>query len=128
MRDRMVGDGKLFQPDVLLPGQFFAAMRKRVPQEPEYRLIVAVLEDAIDCYQKHLHAQDGKARQIFEETEEWIESDDRRWPYSFVSICDILNLNPEYVRRGLKAWKTHRLSAPRARTADRDDYLPARAS
>jgi hypothetical protein len=105
MRDNMVGDGQLFQPDVLLPTQFFAAMKKRVPREPEYRLIVAVLEDAIDCYQKHLFARDPKARQLFDDAAEWIDSDDRAWPYSFVSICEILNLNPEYVRRGLHTWK-----------------------
>ena len=127
MRDRMMGDGKLFQPDVLLPGQFFASMRKRVPQEPEYRLIVAVLEDAIECYQKHLLARDAKARQLFEETEEWIESDDRRWPYSFVSICDILNINPDYVRQGLRSWKV-RHSTRGSRQGDRDDFVPARAS
>lgn len=110
MRDSIVGDGQLFQPDVLLPSQFFASMRKRVPQEPEYRLIVAVLEDAIDCYQKHLFAREPKARQLFEDASDWIASDDRQWPYSFISICEILNLNPSYVRQGLEGWREGQLS------------------
>jgi hypothetical protein len=113
MRDNIVGDSKLFQPDVLLPGQFFASMRKRVPKEPEYRLIVAVLEDAVDCYQKHLVARDHKARQLFEDAEEWIESDDRHWPYSFASICDVLGLSPEYIRRGLHEWRERELVGAR---------------
>lgn len=95
----------MFQPDVLLPTQFFAAMRKRVPQEAEYRLILAVLEDAIECYQKHVFAHDAKARQLFEETEYWLTSDDREWPYSFVNICEILSLNPAYLRSGLRQWQ-----------------------
>jgi hypothetical protein len=121
MRDSIIGDGQLFQPDVLLPSQYFAAMRRRVPKEPEYRLIVAVLEDAIDCYQKHLFAREPKARQLFEDAAEWIGSDDRSWPYSFVSICDILNLNPHYVRGGLEGWRAAQLSA---RTNGRVVRLP----
>ena len=103
----------MFQPDVLLPTQFFAAMRKRVPQEAEYRLILAVLEDAIECYQKHVFADDSKARQLFEETEGWLSSDDRVWPYSFVNICEILNLNPGYLRNGLQQWQNTAGGTPR---------------
>jgi hypothetical protein len=113
MRDNIVGDSRLFQPDVLLPGQFFAAMRKRVPKEPEYRLIVAVLEDAIDCFQKHLFARDAKARQLFDDAAEWIAADDHHWPYSFASICDILSLSPEYIRKGLQDWKERQVVAAR---------------
>ncbi len=113
MRDHTMGEGQLFQPDVLLPTQYFASMRKRVPREPEYRLIVAILEDAIDCYQKHLFARDHKAQQLFDDAEVWIVSDDREWPFSFVSICDILNLNAEYLRRGLREWQERQLGGQR---------------
>jgi hypothetical protein len=125
MRDNIVGDSKLFQPDVLLPGQFFAAMRKRVPKEPEYRLIVAVLEDAVDCYQKHAFARETKARQLFDDAAEWIASDDRHWPYSFVSICDILGLNPEYIRRGLEDWKGRQTIATRSAGLRRHPHTQA---
>lgn len=110
MRDHIVGDRQIFQPDVLLPSQFFASMRKKVPQEPEYRLIVAVLEDAIECFQKHLLARDHKARNLFEDAADWLASDDREWPYSFVSICEVLNLNPAYLRSGLQAWQEKQLA------------------
>src|SRR5512139_843123 len=105
MAHMFVGDTQLFEPDAILPSQFFAAVRKKVPKEAEYRLAVAVLEDAIDCYQKHLNAADPKARQLFEDAEAWVVSDDRAWPFSFVNICELLNLSPAYVRRGLETWK-----------------------
>lgn len=105
-----VGDGQLFEPDTILPSQYFAAVRKRVPKEAEYRLVVAVLEDAIDCYQKHLNSCDPKARQLFEEAEAWVASEDRSWPFSFVNICELLNLNPGFVRRGLETWKRNQCS------------------
>jgi hypothetical protein len=118
MRDTMFGDGKLFQPDTLLPAQFFAHMRKRVPKEPEYRLAVAVLQDAIECFQKHLLARDSKSRQLFEDAEAWIMADERSWPLSFVNICDLLGINVEYVRRGLTEWRERELHAHRGRVVE----------
>ena len=103
-------DSAMFQPDTMLPSQYFAAMRKRVPQEAEYRLIVAVLEDAIDCFQKHCDAQDTKTRQLFEDAAQWVASEDRTWPFSFLNICEVLNLDPSYVREGLEQHRVRRLA------------------
>ncbi|MEK7783674.1 MAG: hypothetical protein AAB279_07085, partial [Candidatus Binatota bacterium] len=44
----------LFQPDTLLPAQYLETFRRKAPLEPEKRLILAVLEDAVACFQKHL--------------------------------------------------------------------------
>lgn len=103
-------DSAMFQPDTMLPSQYFAAMRKRVPQEAEYRLVVAVLEDAIDCFQKHCDARDAKTRQLFEDAAQWVGSEDRTWPFSFLNICDVLNLDPAYVREGLEQHRERRMS------------------
>ena len=105
MRDQLAGDENLFQPDVVLPSQFFAAMAKRVPQEAEYELIIAVLQDAIECFQKHRFARDQRQRQLFEDARAWIASEDRDWPFSFENICMILKIDPGYVREGLMAWE-----------------------
>jgi hypothetical protein len=32
---------------------------------------------------------------------EWVASHDHTWPYSFVNLCDLLNLNPESLRKEL---------------------------
>ena len=40
----------LFEPDTLLPIQYFEAMRKKHLLEGEKRLILSVLEDAIECF------------------------------------------------------------------------------
>jgi hypothetical protein len=114
MRDNIVSDtyAHLLQPDTLLPSQYFAALRRKGAHEPERRLAIAVLQDAVDCFQKHLWARDRKARQLFHDADEWIASDDRTWPFSFENICDLLQINPEYLRRGLTAWKNQQLSEP----------------
>ena len=69
--DRLAG---LFEPDVLLPAQYFAAFRRSGGLERERLLMLAVLEDAIDCYQKYAHARDPRGRQIFDESREWVHS------------------------------------------------------
>ena len=95
----------LFEPDVLLPAQFFAAFRRAGGLERERLLMLAVLEDAVDCYQKHAHTRDPRGQQIFDEAQEWVDSNDRSWLFSFENICDTLEINADYVRRGLRMWK-----------------------
>jgi hypothetical protein len=112
MRDCVVNDtfSHLLQPDTLLPSQYFAILRRKGAHEPERRLVVAVLEDAVECFQKHIRARDIKARQLFRDAEEWIRSQDRSWPFSFENVCDLLQINPEYLRRGLMAWRDRQLN------------------
>jgi len=100
----------LLQPDTLLPLQYFAALRRKSAHEPERRLVSAVLQDAVDCFQKHLHARDRKSRQLHLDAQEWICSDDRSWPFSFENACDLLQINAEYLRRGLLAWRDRQLA------------------
>src|SRR5579875_3007879 len=47
---------ELFQPDVLLPTQFFDRLRRRSEHDGERRLMVAVLEDAVEVYRKKCSA------------------------------------------------------------------------
>mgnify|MGYP002150125217 CR=1 FL=1 len=67
---------------------------------------VAVLEDAIDCFQKYAHTSDLRGRQLFAESYEWIMSPDKRWLFSFENICQIVDMNPDYIRQGLSRWRT----------------------
>jgi hypothetical protein len=104
MRDNLVGDGRLFQPDIMLPAQYFAVLRKSAPQGPEYNLVLAMLQDAIECFQKYRCASDPNGRELFEDARAWIFSHDRLWPFSFENICGIVRMDPEYVRSGLSRW------------------------
>jgi len=139
MADNVVSDtfAHLLQPDTLLPSQYFAALRHKGAHEPERRLVVAVLQDAVDCFQKHVMARDRKARQLFLDAEEWIGSDDRSWPFSFENVCDLLQINAEYLRRGLTAWRDRQLNAPRGKVVQLKplgvdptaaEHLPKRAN
>jgi len=98
--------GSLFQPDTLLGEDYAANFRRKLPLEPERTLLLAILEDGIRCYQENIHVSGGKRRSLFEEARDWLFSDDTGWFCSFVSICTLLNLEPNYIRRGLRQWET----------------------
>lgn len=100
----------LLQPDTILPMQYFTSLRRKANQEPERRLVIAVLEDAVECFQKHLFATNRKSHQLFVDSEAWFESTDRSWPYSFENVCDLLHLDADYLRAGLATWKQVQLS------------------
>ena len=97
--------GSLFQPDTLLGEDYAANFRRKIPLEAERILLLAILEDGVRCYQENLFVSGGKRRVLFEEAQEWLFSDDSTWFCSFVSICTMLNLDPGYIRRGLRQWE-----------------------
>ncbi len=102
MKDRA---NSLFEPDTLLPAQFYAAFRTGSVVAGEKRLMLAVLEDAVDCYRKYSTAREGQGVQLFRDVEVWFSSRDRRWFYSYENICDTLEINADYVRGGLVQWR-----------------------
>jgi len=69
----------------------------------------AVLEDAFLGFQKKFETERRFIRRA-REAERWFSSDDSRWLFSFVAVCDALGLETEYVRKKLKHWAPSRLS------------------
>jgi hypothetical protein len=67
--------------------------------------MLAVLENAILAFQKHVFSTGRRGRKLYRETELWLLSHDRCSPFAFESICDALDLDPSYVRSGLLAWR-----------------------
>ncbi|MGH7844127.1 MAG: hypothetical protein ACREQW_02985 [Candidatus Binatia bacterium] len=95
----------LFQPDPLTFSQFLETVRKGSFHDPEKVLMLAILKDAVMSFQKYLLSHRDKERNVFEETERWILSENREWPFSFTNICEVLGIHPQYLRKGLVDWK-----------------------
>jgi hypothetical protein len=51
----------LFQPDELLPAQYYERYKK-AEAIPEKLLMLAILEDAVCCFQKYLLARDTRGK------------------------------------------------------------------
>ena len=95
----------LFQPDTLLSAQYFDNLRRKTYFEPEKRLMLAILQDAVNCYRDKVQTPNRKGKRLFAETESWVIESNGDWIFSFNNVCEALNLNPEYVRQGLLRWK-----------------------
>jgi hypothetical protein len=71
----------------------------------EERLMLAVLQEAVECFQKYVLADYLWEKKLFREAEDWILEKNTEWLFSFENICEALQLNPDYIRRGLLVWK-----------------------
>ena len=105
------GVGVELEPEVVLPSQFHFRGGLDASLQPEKRLMLAVMEDAVGTFQKYVWARDRAGQRLLAEVEEWFESNDIEWPYSFVNICHSLNLDVDFMRGGLRRWKQQQLDA-----------------
>jgi len=91
----------LFQLDPVLPAQYQETFQRKTHLAPEKTLMLAVLEDAILCFQRYAGARNGKTRRLFRDAEDWILEKDDKWFFSFDQICLSLGFEPGYIRLGL---------------------------
>jgi len=116
----------MVEPDTMTPLQFYDRIFSEASLVPEKRLMLAVLEDAIASFQRafiqpsspsspsspglptspNAALESGEHEPEEFDVEAWLESDDMSWPFSFASICQALDMEPEFLRNGLRNWRT----------------------
>jgi hypothetical protein len=82
---------------------------KKKIREGEERLMLAVLESAVEDFQTYVLACNRSGKKLFQEAEEWFLEKDSDELFSFESICETLGLHPDPIRKGLMVWKEGRL-------------------
>jgi hypothetical protein len=92
-------------PDTLVPSQYFDQVGADAAFQPEKRLMLAVLEEAIATFQRHVLSETRRGKRLVEEVEEWVAGMGGEWPFSFDNICAALDLDPQYLRAGMDRWK-----------------------
>jgi len=90
---------------LILPSILSLEVREKIRTQPECQLLWAVLEEAIGTYIKYATATNRRGERLFHEAEDWIFCDDYTWLCSFINICHILELDPDYLRQGLVHWR-----------------------
>ncbi|HMF50635.1 MAG TPA: hypothetical protein VK603_18425 [Candidatus Saccharimonadales bacterium] len=89
---------EVFSPDETLDsGAGYAVARWR-QCEPERNLLAAVLKDALLTYKKHFASRDAR----FKETERWIFGEDTDRLFAFKTLCAMLGLSAERIRKELR--------------------------
>jgi hypothetical protein len=91
----------LLNPETILPVQFQHMWGETREVTPERALFVAVLWQAIDDLRTYQHGRYLKGRHVYRTAYQWVASDDRSWPCSFLNVCDVLGLSPGALRAGL---------------------------
>lgn len=109
MEDRLPG---LFEPHTILPVQFFTRLQRSASWTGEQRLMGAILEDAIGVACKTAAPKTSKGRSLLRETLRWVRSNDRKWTFSFLRICETLDLDPSAIRRGVRIRRGEELLLP----------------
>jgi hypothetical protein len=95
----------LFAPSILTPEQFYDERRDDSAMRPIKRLMLAILEEALRCLQKHAGAKSGARRLMYWEAEQWLYSEGGNALFSFTMVCETLGIEPEYLRSGLLQWR-----------------------
>jgi hypothetical protein len=89
----------------VVPSQFFTPpQRSHMFWKGEQRLLFAVLQDAVACWFRYRDVPTLRGRRLFGETATWFDSPDKGWIYAFERICEMLDLDPDYIRLGLQRW------------------------
>jgi hypothetical protein len=72
---------------------------------PERELMVKVLEDALETFtdgrfSRPRESRDRKGRRLqeYREVRRWIFAKDDQWIFSFIPVCDWLEINPDRIR------------------------------
>jgi len=88
-----------YEFETVLPAQFYSPQR-RCSLQPEKRLMLAVLDDAVLSYLRGPHPT--------ADSDAWFQADDFSWPYSFANLCEALALDRGAVRIALRRQRERR--------------------
>ena len=114
----MIDTNDLFQPDTILPAQFYD--RSGAAHTPEKALRLAVLEDALRTIQRRPRPTDTpRARMAYNEALAWLlMPGSHDWAFTMDDICDDLGIDAGAIRAKVRAGDVgrmgRRLPPPRA--------------
>lgn len=115
-----------FEPDFLVPIQYYDVVRRRSIIDGETRLAFAVLEDAIRTYVKFIGATDRNSREEFREVAGWFASDFAHGPFSFNYVCDVLGIEAQTLRSQLPRLTIADLPTKQMRSVGRRQVVRAK--
>jgi hypothetical protein len=109
----------------ITPQQYYDQFSRAERLEGEWRLLFAVLEDAVRCYTTAARSGRSADRRALEEVKEWVDARGDRDLFSFDSICRELDLEPDRLRRQLASLGTVKIPMRRFRTVGRRSAISA---
>ena len=90
----------------VLPAQYFGQLRIDASQTPTGRLAYAVLMSAVNDYQYHANAAGRATRKNWHDAATWLFGG-QEGAFTFDFVCQVLGIEPNYLRPRLRAWNGH---------------------
>jgi len=91
-------------PAVIQPARANPPTGSGLGADNQIALRRAILCDALHCFQQQFVAGARQPRHLAQEAEQWLFSNDTQWPFSFINICVVLELDPICLRKRLQQW------------------------
>ena len=110
----------------LMPQQYYDLISRRRIIDGERRLMFAVFEDAIRSYVMRMSSKSQARRREFEEVKAWVELRGNHSVFSFDSLCDLFEIDPDLLRHQLTTLRTSDL--PRRRIGSIGRRVPMSAA
>jgi hypothetical protein len=104
---RVPGFAEEYLPHTVLHPDQFRDIWNGEGFSPERELAAAVLDGAASDLLKYRFARRRRRQRLYWQAYQWIMSEDREWPFSFVNICECLRLSPEALRERLLSPPDH---------------------
>ena len=98
---RVPGFAEEHLPNAILHPVQFRDIWNGEGHSPERELAAAVLENAVADLRNYRYARRRRRQRLYWQAYEWVASDAREWPFSFVNICEFLCLSPAAMREQL---------------------------
>jgi hypothetical protein len=74
-----------------------------ISETSQRELASGVLKQAVQDLRRFHGATSAIERELYLDAYSWLTSDDCSWPFSFLNVCQLLNLTPDIVRQELVA-------------------------
>jgi len=82
--------------DARIDWRYVEQVRRRTYDEGEKKLMLAVLQEALNTFVQYLSATDVERSHRFQEVEKWFWEDNDEWLFSFRNISETLGLSHSY--------------------------------
>ena len=87
---------------------YWDTVKRKGHGHPEQDLMLAVLKDALLNYRKHLR----NPKKSISDDRAWFFANDRDGLFSFESVCAVLGLDSQSIRKRLLAWESAAATSP----------------
>lgn len=95
---------KIFEPDTISPSQFYGKNSPLSSQmEGQRRLMLAILQDAIECLEKYRGSRNSLHRELYRDALGWVQDESADWLFCFSNVCDFLGFDAAYLRQSILA-------------------------